>query len=302
MELRHIRYFLAVADALHFTKAADRMHVSQPALSAQIKQLEQEVGVPLFDRLGRSVQLTRAGAIFREHATNVLRELETAQSAIAEAEGLHRGALTIGVLQTVNAYVMPEVVTRFVARYSHIAIKLEELSGQDIERRVCDGQLDVGVGFDPPASDKLECQPLFEEDMVLITARRHRLAKHRHRTLAELRDEPLALLSTDFSARRLIDDSFRKAQVRPNIAVESNSIEGILATVRAGQLTTILPRLAMGSGGDATLQMVFLTNPTPTRGVGLLWKKGGYRSAVVLALAEQVKSVMADCLGKWRRS
>ena len=296
MELRHIRYFLAVADALHFTKAAGCMHVSQPALSAQIKQLEREVGVPLFDRLGRSVQLTRAGMIFLEHARNVLRELELAQSAIVEAEGLQRGALTIGVLQTVHAYVMPQVVTQFVRRYPLISLKLEELSGQDIERRVCDGQLDVGVGFDPPISDKLECQSLFEEDMVLIAARRHRLAKRRHLALAALADEPLALLSTDFCARRLIDDSFRAAQVHPNIAVESNSIEGILATVRAGQLATILPRLALGDGSDATLQLVLLTNPTPKRGVGLLWKKGGYRRAAVMALAEQVKSVVASCM------
>lgn len=294
MELRHIRYFLAVADALHFTKAANRVHVSQPALSAQVKQLEREIGVPLFDRLGRSVQLTRAGTIFLAHARNVLRELELAQSAIVEAEGLHRGALSIGVLQTVNAYVMPQVVTRFVRRYPLIALKLEELSGQDIERRVCDGQLDVGVGFAPPVSDKLECHFLFEEDMVLIIARRHRLAKRPHLALAALADDPLVLLSTDFCVRRLIDDSFRTVQVKPNVAVESNSIEGILATVRAGQLATILPRLALSHREDARLQIVPLSNPTPKRGVGLLWKKGGYRSAVVEALADQVKSVIVD--------
>ena len=103
MEFRHLRYFLAVADALHFTKAAERLPVSQPALSAQIKQLEQEVGVPLFDRVGRSVQLTRAGAIFREHARRALREMELAQVAIAEEGGLQRGTLTVGVVETVNA-------------------------------------------------------------------------------------------------------------------------------------------------------------------------------------------------------
>ncbi|MBP6201004.1 MAG: LysR family transcriptional regulator, partial [Nitrospira sp.] len=113
MEFRHLRYFLAVADALHFTKAAERLPVSQPALSAQIKQLEQEVGVPLFDRVGRSVQLTRAGAIFREHARRALREMELAQVAIAEEEGLQRGTLTVGVVQTVNAYLIPEIVGRF---------------------------------------------------------------------------------------------------------------------------------------------------------------------------------------------
>ena len=294
MELRHLRYFLAVAETLHFTKAASMMHVSQPALSAQVKQLEQEVGVPLFDRVGRTVQLTRAGAIFREHARRALREMESAQTAIAEEEGLHRGALAVGALQTVNAYLIPEVVARFAKLYPFVSLKLEELSGQAIESGVLDGQLDVGVGFSPPTSDKLEAQLLFEEDMVLIVPRSHRLAAHKHLRLSALADEPLVLLSTMFCARRLVDDGFRSIRAKPRIAVEMNSIEGILATIRSSSLATILPRLALGKTQDDILRTIPLKNPTPRRGVGLLWRKGGYRSGAVRALAEQVRAVVKD--------
>ena len=294
MEFRHLRYFLAVADALHFTKAAEGLPVSQPALSAQVKQLEHEVGVPLFDRVGRSVQLTRAGSIFREHARRALREMELAQMAIAEVEGLHRGALSVGVVQTVNAYLIPEIVTRFSNLHPQVGLKLDELSGPDIEAGVRDGILDVGIGFLPVTSDRLESQPLFEEDFVLIASARHRFAKRRRLSLSSLSDESLILLPGIFCTRRLLNASFEQAGIQPKIIVEMNSIEGILATVRTSTLPTILPRLSLGFGRHPVLRAITLKNPTPRRGIGLLWKKGGHRSGAVRALADQVKSVMKE--------
>ena len=294
MEFRHLRYFLAVADALHFTKAAEGLPVSQPALSAQVKQLEHEVGVPLFDRVGRSVQLTRAGSIFREHARRALREMELAQLAIAEVEGLHRGTLSVGIVQTVNAYLIPEIVTRFSTLHPQVGLKLDELSGPDIEAGVRDGILDVGIGFLPVTSDRLESQPLFEEDFVLIASARHRFAKRRRLSLSSLSDESLILLPGIFCTRRLLNASFEQAGIQPKIIVEMNSIEGILATVRTSTLATILPRLSLGLGRHPVLRAIALKNPTPRRGIGLLWKKGGYRSGAVRALADQVKSVVRE--------
>ena len=297
MEFRHLRYFLAVADALHFTKAAERLPVSQPALSAQIKQLEQEVGVPLFDRVGRSVQLTRAGSIFREHARRALREMELAQVAIAEEEGLQRGTLTVGVVQTVNAYLIPEIVGRFSTLHPLVSLKLDELSGPDIEAGVKNGSLGVAIGFVPVVSDRIESQPLFEEDLVLIASPRHRLAGRRHLSLSALAQESLILLPNMFCTRRLLDGCFEQAGVQPKIIVEMNSIEGILATVRRSNLATVLPRLSLGLARNQTLRAITLKNPTPRRGIGLLWKKGGYRSGAAKALTDQVRAVVGE---HWR--
>jgi len=105
IELRHLRYFLAVAEASHFTRAAETLYISQPTLSQQIKQLEAELGTTLFDRIGKRVILTEAGEILRAHAQRVLVELEQAQ-AVQELEGLQRGELTVGTVQTVNAYMI----------------------------------------------------------------------------------------------------------------------------------------------------------------------------------------------------
>ncbi|ULA69990.1 MAG: Cyn operon transcriptional activator [Nitrospira sp.] len=298
MEFRHLRYFLAVADALHFTKAAEGLPVSQPALSAQIKQLEQEVGVPLFDRVGRSVQLTRAGSIFREHARRALREMELAQVAIAEEEGLQRGTLTVGVVQTVNAYLVPEIVGRFSSLHPHVALKLDELSGPDIEAGVKSGLLELGIGFVPAGSDRIETQQLFEEDFVLIVSPRHHFATRRHLPLASLADEPLVLLPDIFCTRRLLNASFEQAGIVPKVTVEMNSIEGILATVKTSKLATVLPRLSLGLEANDGLRGIPLTNQTPRRGLGLLWKKGGYRSGAAQALADQVRIVVNK---RWRR-
>lgn len=294
MEFRHLRYFLAVADALHFTKAAEGLPVSQPALSAQIKQLEQEVGVPLFDRVGRSVQLTRAGAIFREHARRALREMELAQVAITEEESLQRGTLTVGVVQTVNAYLIPRIVTRFSTRYPHMSLKLDELSGPDIEAGVGSGMLDVGIGFVPVSSDRIEGQPLFEEDFVLVVSAGHRFATRRQLTLAALAEEPLVLLPSLFCTRRMLNASFEQAGIHPRIIIEMNSVEGILATVRTSKLATVLPRLSLGLERNQALRGIPLRNPTPRRGIGFLWKKGGYRSAATRALADQVRKVVKE--------
>ncbi|CAE6752932.1 MAG: transcriptional regulator CynR [Nitrospira sp.] len=294
MEFRHLRYFLAVADALHFTKAAEGLPVSQPALSAQIKQLEQEVGVPLFDRVGRSVQLTRAGAIFREHARRALREMELAQVAIAEEEGLQRGTLTVGVVQTVNAYLVPEIVSRFSTLHPRVLLKFDELSGPDIEDRIKHGTVDLGIGFVPAGSDRIESQPLFEEDFVLIASSRHRLASRRRLPLAVLADEPLVLLPNLYCTRRLLDASFEQVGIRPRVTVEMNSIDGILATVRTSRLATLLPRLSLGLKGNAALRSISLMNPTPRRAVGLLWRKGGYRSGAAKALMDHVRLVVEE--------
>lgn len=298
MEFRHLRYFLAVADALHFTKAAEGLPVSQPALSAQIKQLEQEVGVPLFDRAGRSVQLTRAGSIFREHARRALREMELAQVAIAEEEGLQRGTLTVGVVQTVNAYLVPDIVGRFSTLHPQVSLKLDELSGPDIEAGVKSGVLEVGIGFIPAESDRIETQSLFEEDFVLIASPRHHFATRRHLPLATLADEPLVLLSDIFCTRRLLNASFAQAGIVPKVTVEMNSIEGILATVKTSKLATVLPRLSLGLEGHDGLRGIPLKNPTPHRGLGLLWKRGGYRSGAARALADQVRIVVNR---RWKR-
>ena len=201
--------------------------------------------MPLFDRVGRSVQLTRAGAFFAN--------MHGGLAGDGAGSGGHRrggrlaaGTLTVGVVQTVNAYLIPEIVSRFSTLHPRVVLKFDELSGPEIEAGVTNGLLELGIGFVPAGSDRIESQLLFEEDFVVIAAPRHRFARRRRLPLAALADEPLVLLPSIFCTRRLLNTSFEQAGVVPRVTVEMNSIEGILATVKTSNLATVLPRLSLG--------------------------------------------------------
>jgi LysR family cyn operon transcriptional activator len=292
MELRHLRYFLSVAERGHVTRAAEALHVSQPTLSQQLRQLEEELGTPLFDRVGRKLQLTQPGHIFRERALRALKELEEGKAAIEELEGLQRGNLTVGAVQTVNACVMPQVLAQFSAKFPRIIIRVEERSADEVEAGILAGVLAFGLSFIPPTNSMLEVELLYEEELFLVVPQAHRLAHRRRLRIADLDQEPLVLLNETFCTRRLINESFLKANVRLHAAIEMNSIEGILGTVQTGTKASILPKLGTRPGQTSGVKNIALYDPTLKRGVGLLWREGSYRSAPAKALADEIKSVL----------
>jgi LysR family cyn operon transcriptional activator len=292
VELRHLRSFLAVARTQHFRRAADELYVSQPALSEQIRQLEAELGTPLFERLGRRVRLTAAGVVLRDYAERVLREVDDARRAIEELENLSRGTLAAGVVQTVNTYLIPAVLARLAVAHPGICVRVDELPAAGIEAALEAGELDLGVGFVPPAASGLVAEPLFTEELVVIVPESHRLAGRPAVAFRELDGEPLILLSPRFCTRRLFDACTAGAGVCPQVRIEMNSIEGILATVRATGLATVLPALALRCAEGTGLRGVPLVEPSPRRTVGLLWRRCGYRCAAARAFAAAVAEVV----------
>lgn len=285
MELRHLRYFLAVADAVHFTRASEQLYVSQPTLSHQIKQLEDELGTPLFDRVGKRVRLTTAGHVFSDYARRALREMEEAKVALGELDGLARGTLTIGVVQTVNCYLVPEAVASFNTAHPGVSVRVEELSDDEIERQLISGKVNLGIGFIPASSPEIITEPLFEEQLVLVVPESHKFARRRQIKVRELDGEPL-VLSSDSCTRQLTDDTLRDGGAVPRVAVEMSAIEGILATVRKGGMASVLPALALREAQG--VRTIRLTEPTPRRTVGLLWHRTTHRCASTRAFAVQV--------------
>jgi LysR family cyn operon transcriptional activator len=276
MELRHLRYFSAVADANHFRRAAESLHVSQPTLSQQIQQLEKDLGTTLFDRIGKRVRLTSAGETFRHHARRVLHELDEAQVALLELDGLKRGRLFVGAVQTLNTYLIPPIIARFATLHPGVFLSVEELTAGQIEQELLRGRLNLGISFVSPSTDGISSEPLFDEELVLIVSSRHRLARRRLLKIQELDTEPLILLPTSFYPRQLFDEKAREVGASPRVAVEMNSIEGILAAIRICGGATVLPHLAL-TKKTAGLRVIPLTEPTPRRTVGLLWRRDCYR-------------------------
>lgn len=270
MEMRQLRYFLAVAEHLSFTRAAEAVHVSQPSLSVQIQALEEEVGAPLFDRLGRRVALTEAGQILREHAARVVRDLEAGVQAIHELNGAERGRLMVGALSTVNSYLVPPLVSQFRRRFPKVSLHVQARPSQEIVEEVLAARLDLGLCLLPVSDPRLACQRLFDETLCLVAPKGAALPSRRLR-MRELASLPLVLMPADYCLRKMIEAECRQAGVRPQVSVEMTSPDGILEAVRRGAGFTILPTLFVRrhTKGDG-LQVVALHDPVPTHPVGLI--------------------------------
>lgn len=297
MELRHLRYFLAVADAAHFTKAAQKLWVSQPTLSQQIKQLEDELGTPLFHRGSGGVQLTASGEKFRPYAERALREMEAAVVALGQAEELPGERLKVGALETTGDYLLPEVVARAVSE-SKLQIAVETLPALELQWAVTRNELDLAIGTVPAAS--VVAEPLFDEDLVLWAPPQHRLTAARRARLAELEGVGVFCLSLPSSLRALLDDGATRAGIELRVLAEFSSAEAVLRAAAAAQLPAILPapmiQLHAGYVASSDWHAVALTNPRPHRTIALLRRKGREENPALRAFVAHLNGVVGGLL------
>ena len=158
MELRQIRYFLSVAETEHLTQSAEALFITQSTLSHGLRQLETELGTPLFDRLGRGLKLSQAGVAFRSYAARALQELDAGRMALADMAGLQSGTLTVGVIPTFLTLFIPDVVAAFSAAYPGVRVMVRDQRSGQIEEQLISGQLDVGIAFHPASREEIEAE------------------------------------------------------------------------------------------------------------------------------------------------
>jgi LysR family transcriptional regulator, cyn operon transcriptional activator len=291
MELRHLRYFLAVADKLSFTRAADQLRVTQPTLSHQVKALEEEIGSVLFDRVGRKVYLTPSGETLREYAQQALNAINSATAAISELEGLTHGTLTIGAFESFSGSLVPPVLAKFSKLYPGVRVTVRQLPAGQLEEQLDKGYLDLGIAYSPPATDNVVVEKLFDEPLVLVVGTKHPLARKRRIHMTALDGEPLMLLTAEFPSRRLLESRFSSVGTKPRVVLEINSVQAAIATVSSMALATILTeRIAKTVPGLHCIQLV----PPITRTVALFWRRGGYRTAAARAMADLINNACAD--------
>ena len=190
MDFRQLRYFVALYEEGHVGRAAERLALSQPALSQQIRQLEQNLDVSLFQRSGKRLLPTVAAHTLYNHAVPLLEGLERAREAMRVFRGQTPRSLAIGVLQTVNASLVPYMVERLHAAQPHLRVQIYELSGIDIERRLLTGNLDIGIGFLPPRQPGLHSVELYEDELQLVIPEEHPLKEFRKVSLAQAAELP----------------------------------------------------------------------------------------------------------------
>jgi len=276
MELRHLRYFLAAAKREHLTHAAEALGISASTLSHQIRQLEDDLGTALFDRVGRGIALTEAGRVLRVHAQRAFAEVESARHALDELARGERGTLRIGVIHTFHNSLLPAVVAQFARRYPHVRLCIEEHPADIIEQRIAQGRLDLGIAFAPAGREDLGAERVFEEDLVLAVARSHPLARRRSVEAHTLTKLPVALLSRRFATRRLLDRLLASVvELEPSL--EMGSVEALINMVRTGEFASILPARALERDGG--IAAVRIHNPSLTRTAATLWSRERAKSS-----------------------
>ncbi|KOT89084.1 transcriptional regulator [Streptomyces sp. NRRL F-5755] len=285
LELRHLRYLLAVAEHGNFTRAAEALHVSQPTLSQQVRQLERALKAQLLDRTGRTVRLTDAGQAYAHYARGALRDLEAAERAVLDVRDLSRGTLRLATTPTFTAYLVGPLAGAFHTRHPGISLTLRELPQERMEAALLADELDLGIAFSGPHLPGITGTALFTETLGLVVGPAHPYAdRTAPLPVRSLRDHQLALLSADFATRLHIDAYFGEHGVRPGIAVEANSITTLTELVRRTSLATVLPDAITRE--QPALHPVALCPALPARTVTLLRRESAYRSAAADAFSE----------------
>ena len=269
MELRHLRYFVALADSLSFTRAAARVHVTQSTLSHQIRQLEDEVGSPLFDRIGKKVVTTEAGELFLGFASRALKEVDLGLAMLRPGAGGLTGQVRIGATHTFNIGLIPECVALFLARHPTVQVRVEELPAEQIGAKLHSSELDIGIAYRPNGPTDLWFEPLYNEEMVLVVSDSHPLAGRKRIRMVELHQQRLVLMPDYFATRTLLDECFKASGAEPLVVAEMSTIAPMLGLVLRMQIGAIVAINAVPAA-MAGLQLVPLESPTPIRTPGIL--------------------------------
>lgn len=272
MNLKQLEFAIALAEEGNFTRAAERCHVVQSALSHQIAALEQELGTPLFERLPRQVRATAAGEAMLVHARQALASLRHLRADVAAVSGEVRGLLAIGQISSLTGIDVVAMLAAFQQVHPQVEFQLRVDKSEDLIAQVQSRDLDVAlVGLSPSAGLDGVChQMLQEEDLVAVLAPSHRLARRKRLPLTELQDEALVDFPRGTGARRQTDDAFAAAGLPHTVRFEVNLMELVERFVRHGLAVGIVPAL-IAEGFEGVVRIPL--QPTPTRRVHLVWQR-----------------------------
>ncbi|GGZ00663.1 LysR family transcriptional regulator [Streptomyces poonensis] len=279
MELRHLQHFVAVAEDQHFTRAAERLMVSQSGLSASIRALERELRAPLFVRTTRRVTLTEAGRALLVEAERILAQVRAAHEAVAAVQGVLRGTLFLGTEQCIAGVYVAGLLAAFRRHHPDVEVRLRQAGAGALAEEVAAGRLDLAFAVRTRADDdQLRSVPLAGEPMILLCHPTHRLAAAGAPvTPRDLSGETFVDFHPDWGPRRVTDAAFAAAGVRRTVALEVNDVHGLLDLVDEGLGVAVVPRhfrhkresltaLPLKGTGDTEYETVALLPPPQATG------------------------------------
>ncbi|MDO7863973.1 LysR substrate-binding domain-containing protein [Brochothrix thermosphacta] len=275
MELRHLHYFLTLCEELHFSEAAFKIGISQPTLSQQIRVLEGEVGVPLFDRLGKKTVQTEAGLILQRYAIKAIKELENAQTAINDLKDAYSGTLRVAVLPSDLDYHLTELLVAFHRDFP--SVHIEVIPSIDIPNKVLLNEVDIGLALVEPAHSQLTARPIFKESYCLFVSKKSYLATREKIEISELADIPLILYPKGFYGRDLIDRWCLTQGIRVEPIMAPGSSTAIFQLIEAGVGASIQPHKLIEAFEDRDMIAIPIEN-APQRSLAIIYRNDRYLS------------------------
>jgi DNA-binding transcriptional LysR family regulator len=291
MELRQLEYFVAVAEEANFTRAAERVNVAQPGVSAQIRQLERELGQPLLDRTTRSVRLTEAGSAVLPYARAVLASAQNARQAVDELLGLVRGRVSIGMVVACAAVDLFEVLADFHRAHPAIELSLTEASSEDLLDGLLEGELDLAwIGRAGAAPEGVETHTLIDEALVAAVPVPDRTFSRDRVTLQQLCGNRLLSLPRGTGVRQALEQACAAEGLQARVTLEANSPATVASLASKGLGVAVLPQSVVSAIPD--LRSIAIVEPGLRSRVELAWRAGGPHTPAARALQARALEVL----------
>jgi DNA-binding transcriptional LysR family regulator len=288
MDFRQLRYFVAVYEEGHVGRAAERLSLSQPALSQQIRLLEHSLDVSLFERSNKRLLPTLAAHTLYNHAVPLLEGMQRARDALRNFKGQSQRTLAIGVMQTVHSSLVPQMLEHVRTAQPHLVVQIYELSAMEIERRLLNGSLDIGIGYLPPRQPGLHGMLLYEDELKLVIPADHPLREFKKVSMSQAAELPMLLLGEEFQVRQIWQTQLSNLGRRPHVQAELNNMAGILDSLAHMKLATVLPGRAQDIQENEELLWKPLSEPRVPLQIGLVYRDAQRQQATL----EMLKSVL----------
>ena len=271
VELRQLRYFVEVAEREHISEAAEHLHVAQSAISRQIANLEEELGAPLFERVGRNVKLTPIGKTFLEHSITALKAIDFAAKQVEEYLDPAKGTIKVGFPTSLASYVLPTVISAFKKEYPDVSFHLRQGSYKYLIEAVKNRELNLALlGPLPPKDESINTTVLFSESIHALLPATHPLAKRDSINLIDLKEDNFVLFPEGYILQKVAVDACRSAGFVPTITSEGEDMDALKGLVAAGIGVTLLPESSLYDSTPRMTVKMPISTPSIRRTVGII--------------------------------
>lgn len=292
MEIQQLEYFRMVAEMQHMTHAAETLNISQPALSKSIANIEQEIGVPLFDRRGRSINLNRYGKLFLESVEIILSEFEKAKEEIGGLVKPGYGEVALGFIHTLGMQVVPELMAHIPEKYPNMEFSLTQASSYNLLRGLEDGTIDLILSQKIQSKTvDIEWIELWSEELFVIVPKNHRFANKETISLQEIKDEPFISIKKGNALRKIVDELMKQAGVTTNIKFAGEEMHTVAGFVAAGLGVSLIPNIK--GLNEYNVSKIRVGDPICERRIGVSWVGTRYLSPA----ANQFKNYLVEYFG-----